>query len=138
MIKQRPLFLPLVMIFALALWLAGSVQAQVSLFGTTRSVQVVDAAGNVVLTGGFILIDDDDYVKVGDKFEVELKRFDDDDIDGLARVYFDEDDGEVHEIKVNLDDLSPNSNYQLFVDGRSLVTFDTDDEGDAEIEWEND
>src|SRR5687768_6410270 len=138
MTKQRLLFLPLALICALVLTLAGTANAQSGFFGTTRSVQIIDAAGSVVLTGGFILVDDSDFVKVGDEFEVELQHFNDDDVDGLARVYFDEDDGEVHEIKVNVDDLSPNSNYQLFVDGRSLVTFDTDDDGDAEIEWEND
>jgi hypothetical protein len=143
--RLRLLLLPLIF-FATVIAIAGITRAddddrlKTTDINQMRTVRIVDSSGTAVLSGSYLLIDDDDHLKVGDLFEVPLERIGSDDVDGIARIYFHEDDDAVEhdEIEVDVDDLSPNTTYSFYINDVSLITFTTDDDGDAELEWEDD
>jgi hypothetical protein len=109
----------------------------VALNDVDKIVEVRDTSGQIVLTGGVLVVDsdDDDRDDDDDSFHVKLHSSFEDDADGTADIYIDRDDGVIEEqtIRLKVDDMPANSGFDLFIDGVKVNSFTTDGDGDAKM-----
>jgi hypothetical protein len=128
--SSRLLLIPLIFLFTFAMAFQANAQKRLLVTGSVQTIEVVNAAGEPVLTG----ISD----FVGEKFDVRLVSTgieSDDDAKGMAKIKLEIDDGKVEEqdIEVKVQDLEDSAHYTLIIDGFAVTTFTTNHDGDAEV-----
>ena len=121
-------------------WLADTLDAQsVALprdtgdLSNASTVEVKDSNGSVVLMGHFVDVpeDDDDLER-----KAELRGSGTSDrATGQAEIEISKTDNQLdQEVEVSVSNLAPGATYAVFVDGKQLGTFQTNNNGAGELE----
>lgn len=103
----------------------------------TKLVEIKDASGRAVLSGSFTMVTKKNRDVEGDATLAATGV--DADAAGMAEVEVStKKDGSVaKELEVEVRNLTPATNFNLFIDGRQVAHFATDPRGAAELEMRN-